>query len=283
MNALFRLRDVVPCLLLVACTGPGDDAPSPPMANPVKNVAAPDGELTDNDTGDNDPLGAASGPERDEPVDATRASDDLPAPPSAVPIDDPQPAPERIPSADSEPPPERIKSDPTKWQRAGLPPAPAPKAFDIPPDQPQFAALLAGGAEGSAYANCVSKAPGQSTISSDVALPVGNGRYLECTTIGAPATSVEVVMSDDDTPHCVTATAVAYQGAGDRRLQVSVTSTPQRGSWTFTATSDQAFELYPVQTQDGAVLWPVWIYVDYQYVGLDPYVAGAVPFCPGAR
>jgi hypothetical protein len=109
---------------------------------------------------------------------------------------------------------------------------------------------------------CVSKATDGSTIDGD-SLPVGGGRWLECSTAESASRSAMSVLSSKEEEWCAFGQVSAFHPGGDSRLTITVTSTPSDAPWTLTATHDgDPIQITRVEAS-GAMTWPLWVNATY--------------------
>lgn len=143
-----------------------------------------------------------------------------------------------------------------------------------PDDDEDLAAVKNGGFGTIAFATtCVSKGDDGSTIDGD-SLPVGGGRWLECSTWSSLHRATMSVLSSKDDEWCALGQASAYHASGDPRLSVVITSTPDDGPWTLKATHDgDQIQITKVEAS-GALTWPLWVDASYTTTQLVAGVAG---------
>ena len=122
--------------------------------------------------------------------------------------------------------------------------------------------------------SCVSKKDGEATIEGQDALPVGDGRYLECVTDSSPVRGTMDVVSTKDARWCALGQMSSYKLWGLPELQVSATSTPSDGPWTLRATH-QGPEISVTRVSFGpGTAWPVGVKTAMQTVDLKPAPTG---------
>jgi hypothetical protein len=127
---------------------------------------------------------------------------------------------------------------------------------------------------------CVSKTDNGPDVTGDT-LPVGAGRWLECTTGPRVSVSTMEVMSSQNEPWCVLGSLATYTATGDPRLVVAVASSPSDGAWTLKATHDgDSIDITPIPGPFGATAWPIWMTATYATTQMQP--AGSAASCDAA-
>jgi hypothetical protein len=146
---------------------------------------------------------------------------------------------------------------------------------DPPPDDPNLAYVFQNGfGEISFPQTCVSKSNDGSTLDT-APLPVGNGRWLECVTDASQHRKALEVTSSQGDDWCALGEATSFKGEGDPRLTVTVSSSPDDGPWTYTATHDgDEIEISPAQSEFGQA-WPLDASITYTTVQLLPNPGGS--------
>jgi hypothetical protein len=145
---------------------------------------------------------------------------------------------------------------------------------DPPPDDPDLAYVFQNGfGEISFPQTCVSKSNDGPTLDT-APLPVGNGRWLECTTDKSQHRSTLSALSSQGDEWCALGEASSFKGEGDPRLTVTVSSSPDDGPWTYTATHDgDEIEISPV-AMDLGMAWPVDADITFTTVQMLPNSGG---------
>jgi len=110
---------------------------------------------------------------------------------------------------------------------------------------------------------CVSKKDGEATIEQEP-LPVGAGRWLECTTSRNPSSWYMKVESITNDPWCVYGTMTSSHTWADAALKVSVTSSPDDSAWTLMATHEgPEISISRVEAAGLGLAWPLGLDVKY--------------------
>lgn len=135
----------------------------------------------------------------------------------------------------------------------------------VPADDENLQYVKANGFGGIAFAvSCVSKSASAATIEGE-SLPVGGGRWLECSTARSVKSSTHNVLSAKNVQWCVLGALTSEKPSGDSRLAITVLSAPARGPWTLKATHDGAeIQITPVSAGFGATTWPLWVDAVYR-------------------
>ena len=146
---------------------------------------------------------------------------------------------------------------------------------DDPASDPDLAFVLENGFSSFAFAeSCISTKDGGSPIEGDP-VPVGGGRILTCKTFNSltRATTGAVSMKGDH--WCALGEAQSSKGGGDKRLEVSITSSPADAPWTLTATHEgDEIQIGTAEGFGGARAWTVWAEVTYHVVQMKREVEG---------
>jgi hypothetical protein len=120
--------------------------------------------------------------------------------------------------------------------------------------------------------HCVSKASDGSVLSASP-LPVGNGRWLECT-VTSPREMNRLVPDQQGVEWCLRGRLLKYTTAGEKPLMVDVLSQPTTGPWTLRATSPSPSSVTKAGGFGGS-MWPLWIVGVYEVIRYEP-TAGRV-------
>jgi len=114
---------------------------------------------------------------------------------------------------------------------------------------------------------CVSKKDGEATIEQEP-LPVGGGRWLECTSSRNPSSWNMKVATTTNDLWCVYGTMTSSHTWGDATLKVSVGSSPDDSAWTLKATHEgPEISISRVEATGLGLAWPLGL--DVQYTTTD--------------
>ena len=117
---------------------------------------------------------------------------------------------------------------------------------------------------------CVSKKEGEPTIET-APLPVGGGRWLECTTALNPSRQTKDVMTLKLERWCGLGAQSSLTAWGSAGLNVSITAAPDDAPWTVVATYDgEEILIEQVEVLGIGYSWPVGVKGKYQTLDLKP-------------
>lgn len=143
----------------------------------------------------------------------------------------------------------------------------------VPEDDETLQYLAQHGFGGIAFMDgCVSKLDGGPTLEGDE-LPVGGGRFLECTTSQRVDRATMGMLGDSGQTWCGLGEVTTFKAGGDGRLVVQVTARPDGAPWTLTATHEgEEIKIAQVEALGIARVWPLWINASYRTVSMkkDP-------------